>query len=192
MIDERRATQMRRDLVRVAELGKTLNAIAAMTAGDQTFTGPVTVMMQTFHALEKRASRSAAAAGVYLDDPAAPSARGTVTDAAWELREEALRGPPTVTVSDGLRRVEELERRERRGEADPGGEQTCTSCGRLYSGFPGRCDDCRRARESRRAAGLEAIANRPQPTRVDQAWGEIAEADSQNTKHDLRRRGLSS
>ena len=86
MIDERRATQMRHDLVRVSELGKTLNAIAAMTAGDQTFAGPVAAMMQTFHALQTRASRSAAAAGVYLDDPAAPSARGTVSDAAWELR----------------------------------------------------------------------------------------------------------
>ena len=190
MIDERRATQMRRHLVQVAELGKTLNAIAALTAGDQTFTGPVTVMMQTFHALEKRASRSAAAAGVYLDDPAAPSARGTVSDAAWELREEALRGPSTVRVSDGLRRLEELEDRERRGQADPGGEQTCTSCGRLYSGLPGRCDDCRQARESRRAAALEAIANRPRPTRIDQAWGELSDEDAAHTRHELRRRGL--
>ena len=119
MIDERRATQMRRHLVQVAELGKTLNAIAALTAGDQTFTGPVAAMMQTFHSLEKRASRSAAAAGVYLDDPAAPSARGTVTDAAWELREEALRGPSTVTVSDGLRRLEDLEDRPRRPRGAP-------------------------------------------------------------------------
>jgi len=29
MIDERRATQMRRDLIRLAELGQTLNAVAA-------------------------------------------------------------------------------------------------------------------------------------------------------------------
>ena len=190
MIDERRATQMRRHLVQVAELGKTLNAIAALTAGDQTFTGPVAAMMQTFHSLEKRASRSAAAAGVYLDDPAAPSARGTVTDAAWELREEALRGPSTVTVSDGLRRLEELEDRERRGQADPGGEQTCTSCGRLYSGLPPRCEDCRQARESRREADIEAMANRPKPTTISQAWGEIAQADAEATKHELRRRGL--
>ena len=191
MIDERRATQMRHDLVRVSELGKTLNAIAAMTAGDQTFAGPVAAMMQTFHALQTRASRSAAAAGVYLDDPAAPSARGTVSDAAWELREEALRGPSTVTVSEGLRRLEELDRRERRGEADPGGEQTCTGCGRLYSGLPGRCDDCRQARDSRRAAALEAIANRPKPTRLGDAWNELADEDAAHTKHELWRRGLS-
>jgi hypothetical protein len=190
-VNERRAAQIRHDLVRVAALGRTLNAVAAMTAGEQRYTEPVAAMMRTFQALETRASRSAAAAGVYLNDPAAPSARGTVSDAMWELKEEALRGPSTVSVSDGLRRLEALEDRQRRGQADPGAEQTCVGCGRLYSGLPPRCDDCRQARETRRAADIEAIANRPRPTRIGDAWNELADEDAANTKHELRRRGLS-
>jgi hypothetical protein len=189
-VGEQRAAQMRRDLVRVAALGRTLNAVAALTAGEQRYTEPVAAMMRTFHALETRASRSAAAAGVYLGDAAAPAALPTVTDAGWELAEESLRGPSTVSVSAGLRRLEEVEGRQRRGQADPGAEQTCADCGRLYSGLPPRCDDCRQARESRRAADLEAIASRPKPTTISEAWAAISDEDARNTRHEMRQRGF--
>jgi hypothetical protein len=193
MIDEDKSARIRRDLVRLTELGATLTAVAAMT--ERRNLGPDFVAelgraQRIFEAMNKKANRAAAQAGVYLGDAAAPSARATVTDAAWEIREATLNTDPATTVSAGLRRVDAVAA-STVPEPD-GAERICLDCSTPFTSVAGarRCPDCAASAEARRAAAVAAAANRPAATRISQAWAELAEEDAVNTKHELRRRGL--
>jgi hypothetical protein len=195
MIDERRATQMRRDLIRLAELGQTLNAVAATAERrnlNPDFIAELARAQRIFDAMNKRANRAAAKAGVSRDDGPSPDGPISVAEADWQLRSQALDADPATTVSAGLRRVDAVAASTTPEPA--GAERTCLDCGTLFSSVAGarRCPDCTEARETRRAAALQAAANRPPATRISDAWSELADEDSRARRADLRARGYSS
>jgi hypothetical protein len=185
---------MRHDLVRLAELGQTLAAVAARAGRrnlDPDFVAELARAQRIFEAMDTKANRAAAKAGVSRGDGPSPDGRMSIMNAAWELRAAKLNADPATTVSAGLARIDAVAASTVPEPA--GAERICPDCGAPFTSVAGAryCDDCRGARESRRAAALEAVANRPKPTTISQAWGELAEEDAATTKHELRRRGLS-
>jgi hypothetical protein len=194
MVSEQRATQIRRDLTVLAELRQTLTAVAAMTERrnlGRDFAAELARAQRIFEAMSTKANRAAAKAGVSRDDGPQVDRCLSVAEADWELRSQALGADPATTVSAGLRRIDALA--ASRVMEPAGAERICVDCFTPFTAVAGarRCPSCEATWSTRRAAALEAVAQRASSTRISDAWGELAQEDAAHTKHELRRRGLS-
>jgi hypothetical protein len=193
-VSEDNQSALRRDLIRLAELGQTLTAVAATAERrnlSPDFVAELGLAQRIFEAMNKKANRAAAKAGVSRDDGPQVDRCLSVAEADWELRSQALDADPATTVSAGLRRIDAVAASTVPEPA--GAERICLDCSAPFTSVAGarRCPDCAASAEARRAAAVAAAANRPAATRISDAWGELAEADAEATKHELRRRGLS-